>query len=203
MTGSAKQSSSGDGASERKGGLPRRLRSSQWRVNEIGCFDPSRRSARRNGLVDIFLLGGVEAHQGLDRLDQALGIANEVAVDLFRRQVSGDAGKQPGEMQDLAMRAAHGGEAVALPENLGELRIDVALVVALVDDHLLLNHLVRFGDQRGRALRDGVIERIDDRSQPVEFADQRQVIAMQLASGRRGHASCRWCHNPGSGRAAH
>ena len=88
----------------------------------------------------------MEAHQSLDRLYQSLGIANEIAVDFLRWQVLGDAGEQPGEMQDLAVRPAHGGEAVALPQDLGELWIDVALVVALMRDHLLLNHLVRLGD---------------------------------------------------------
>jgi hypothetical protein len=90
-------------------------------------------------------------------------------------------------MEDLAVRPAHGGKAVALLENPGKLRIDMAFVVALVRDHLLLNHLVGLRDQRRAVLWRGVVERIDDRSEPVEVADQRDVVAMQLASRRGGH----------------
>jgi hypothetical protein len=34
----------------------------------------------------------MHAHQSLDRLDDPLGIANEIAVDLLRRQVLDQAG---------------------------------------------------------------------------------------------------------------
>src|SRR6266516_1726911 len=98
----------------------------------------------------------MHAYQGLNRLDDPLRVANEVAIDLLRRQVLDHAGEQASEMQDLAVRPAHGGKTVALPENPGEPRIDAALVVALVHDHLLLNHLVRLRDQRGAALRGSV-----------------------------------------------
>jgi hypothetical protein len=108
--------------------------------------------SRCYGIVDVFLLRGMDAHQGLDRLDDPLGVANEIAVDLFRRQVLHDAGKQARHMQDLAVRSAHGGKAVALLENAGKLRIDIAFVVALMRDHLLLNHLVGLRDQCRTAL---------------------------------------------------
>ena len=63
--------------------------------------------ARRDGLVDILFLRVVEAHQRLDRLDHPLRVADEIAVDVLRRQAFGEAGEQPREVQDLAMRAAH------------------------------------------------------------------------------------------------
>ena len=40
----------------------------------------------------------MHAYQSLDRLDDPLGVANEIAVDLLRRQVLDHAGEQPGEM---------------------------------------------------------------------------------------------------------
>ena len=85
-------------------------------VESICYFGTSgaRRLSRDHGFVDVFLLRGMHAHQGLDRLDDPLGVANEIAVDLFRRQVLDHAGKLPAEMQDLAVRPAHGGKAVAL-----------------------------------------------------------------------------------------
>jgi hypothetical protein len=103
----------------------------------------------------------MHAHESLDRLDYALGIANEIAIDLLRWQVL----DQAGEMQYLAARLTHGGKTMALLRNPGEPRIDVALVVALVRDHLLLNHLVRLHDQCGAARWRGIVEPVDDRSQ--------------------------------------
>jgi hypothetical protein len=40
---------------------------------------------RDDGVVDILFLRRMDAHQGFDRLDHALGVANEVAVDILRR----------------------------------------------------------------------------------------------------------------------
>ena len=59
-----------------------------------------------------------------------------------------------------------------------KLRIDIPFVVALMRDHLLPNNLVGLRDRRRAVLCRGVIERIDDRSQPIEVADQRNVVAM-------------------------
>ena len=156
-------------------------------ITDIRLTEPPGLS-RRDGFVDVFLLRGVQAHQGLDCLDQALGVTDEVAVDLFRRQVLGDAGEQAGEMQDFAMRPAHRRKAVALPQDHGKFRVDLSLVVTLMRDHLLLDHLVGLGDQGGRVFRVDVVQGVDDRSQPVEMAEQHQVIAMQLAPGRGGDA---------------
>ena len=66
----------------------------------------------------------MHAHQRLDRLDHLLGVSNEIAVEFLRRQVLDHAGEQPGEMQDLAVRPAHGRKAVALPQNPGQPRIE-------------------------------------------------------------------------------
>jgi hypothetical protein len=56
----------------------------------------------------------MHTNQRLDRLDDPLCIANEIAVDLLRRQVFDHWREQPREMQDLA--GAHGSrQAVALP----------------------------------------------------------------------------------------
>src|SRR6266853_1881241 len=105
------------------------------------------RGMRRHGLIDVLLLRGMHAHQGLDRLDDPLGVADEIAVDILRRQVLHNTRQQPRQMQDLAMGPAHGGEAAALLENADKLRIDIAFVVALVRDNLLLNNLVGLRDQ--------------------------------------------------------
>src|ERR1017187_9415894 len=94
--------------------------------------------ARHDSLVDILFLRRVDAHQSLDRLDHPLGVANEKTVDLFRRQVLDRAGEQAREVENLAVRPAHGREAVAIHENIRQPGVDAALVVALVFYHLLL-----------------------------------------------------------------
>src|SRR5450755_2328228 len=85
----------------------------------------SDRCPRRRGFLDVFFLCRMHSHESLNRLDYALGIANEIAIDLLRWQVL----DQAGEMQYLAARLTHGGKTMALLRNPGEPRIDVALVV--------------------------------------------------------------------------
>ena len=43
--------------------------------------------SRRRMLIDVFFLRIVQAHQGLDRFDHALGVADQVAVGVGGRQV--------------------------------------------------------------------------------------------------------------------
>ena len=51
-----------------------------------------------DGVVDIFFLRRMDAHEGLNRLDHALGVANEITVDLLRWQVLDDTSKQACEV---------------------------------------------------------------------------------------------------------
>lgn len=55
----------------------------------------------------------MHAYRGFNCLDYPLGVANEIAVDLLRRQVLDHAGEETGKMQNLAVRPAHGRKAVA------------------------------------------------------------------------------------------
>jgi hypothetical protein len=75
-----------------------------------GWKTDARSLPRGRMLVDVLLLGIVQAHQGLDRLDHALGVTDEVAVCVGGRQVPGEAVDEAREVQDLAVRAAHGAE---------------------------------------------------------------------------------------------
>lgn len=43
-----------------------------------------------HGLVNVLFLSSVHAYQRLDRLDHSLSVSNEIAVDLFRRQILRD-----------------------------------------------------------------------------------------------------------------
>jgi hypothetical protein len=67
-------------------------------------------------------------------------------------------------MEDLAVRPAHGGMTMALSENPGEPRIDIAFVVTLMRDHLFLNDLISLRYQRGAARWRGVVERVGDQT---------------------------------------
>jgi len=51
-----------------------------------------------DGVVDILFLRRMDAHQGLNRLDHALGVANEITVDHLRWQVLDDTSKQACEV---------------------------------------------------------------------------------------------------------
>ena len=83
-------------------------------------------------LVDVFLLRIVNAHEGLDRFDDALRVADEVAVRIARREPFGEAAEQTAEMHDLAMGPAHGAKAMAVRKVFGKIGIDLRLVVFLV-----------------------------------------------------------------------
>jgi hypothetical protein len=61
-------------------------------------------SRRQHGVIDIFLLRRVDSHDGLDGLDDALRVANQLPVDRLRRQILGDAVEHTREMQTQAAR---------------------------------------------------------------------------------------------------
>ena len=103
---------------------------------------------RHDGIVDILLLRRVDAHQRLDRFEDTLGIANQVTVDLLRRQVLDQAGEEAREVKYLAVGPAHGRETVPIREDLRKSRIDAALVFAFVLDDLRLDYGICFNNQR-------------------------------------------------------
>ena len=83
-------------------------------------------------LVDIFLLRIVNAHEGLDGLDDALRISNEIAVSVLGLKAFRKPRQQPCEVEDFTMRPAHRGQAMPIMQKLRETRIDATFVVALV-----------------------------------------------------------------------
>ena len=85
--------------------------------------------------VDVFLLGIVDSHQGLDRLDHPLSISDEVAIGFFGSEGL-ELPKQTRQMDDLAVGSAHCTQAVAVSEKFGEFRIDAGLVIALMFNDL-------------------------------------------------------------------
>ena len=126
----------------------------------------------------------MDAHKSFDPLDDALRVANQISVDFLGRRLLDDTGEQPGKVQYLAMRPAHGREAVGVGENLGELRIDDPFVVSLVFDYLQSNKGLRLLDQRDCALGSGIVQSVGDRPQPVEAAKEKQVPALEISSNR-------------------
>lgn len=54
------------------------------------------RLVHRGMFIDVFLLGVVNAHQRLDRFDDALRIADQIAVDLPRIHAIREPRQQPG-----------------------------------------------------------------------------------------------------------
>ena len=63
--------------------------------------------------------------------------------------------------------------------------VDAALVVALVFDHLLLDNGICFHNQRGCVVGGHVVQLVGDRSQPVQAADERNVVVTHFTSDRR------------------
>ena len=93
-------------------------------------------------------------------------------------------------MLNFPVRPAHSGETAAVPENLGQPGIDFGLVVTLVFDDLFLNNRIGFGDQRGGRFLVCVIERIGDRSQPIQTVDKFDVGELEfLLRGGAQHSS--------------
>lgn len=83
-------------------------------------------------LVDIFLLRVVNAHKGLDRLDDALRIPNEIAISVLRLKALGNPSQQPCKVEDLTMRPAHCGQAMTIMQKLRKTRINSTFIVSLV-----------------------------------------------------------------------
>ena len=71
-------------------------------------------------LINVFLLGVVDPHQGLDRLDHTLRISNEVSIGIFGRQSGLELSQKTRQMDDLAVRSTHRTQAVIVGEELGE-----------------------------------------------------------------------------------
>ncbi len=136
-------------------------------------------------LINIFFLGIVKAHQRFTRLDHPLRVPDKVAVDVLRPHGIGKSGEQPGEMHDLAVSAAHRGEAVAVMQDLGQTRVDRGFVVALMPHDLVGDERVRFADERACFLGAGVVEGVGDAAQAVEGFLQDFVALVQVTGGGR------------------
>jgi hypothetical protein len=99
------------------------------------------RSSRHGILVDIFFLRTVQPNERLDGLDDALGIADQIAIGILGAKPKGRALKKPCQMLDFPVGAAHGGK----PRGIGKLsrkpRIDPSLVFAFVRDDGFLRWL--------------------------------------------------------------
>ncbi len=69
-------------------------------------------------LVDIFLLHVVNAHKGLDRLDNPLCVSNEVTISILGLQALRNSRQQSSQMEDLTMRPAHCSQAMPVMQKL-------------------------------------------------------------------------------------
>ena len=101
-------------------------------------------------LVDIFLLRVVNAHEGLDGLDDALRIPNEVAICVLRLKAFRNPRQQPCEVEDLTMRPAHCGQAMPIMQKLRKTRINPTFIVALVLNDLGCYHSSSFANESRR-----------------------------------------------------
>ena len=93
-------------------------------------------------LINVFLLGVVDPHQGLDQLDHTLRISDEVSIGIFGREAGLKLSQKTRQMDDLAMRSTHRTQAVTVGEELGEFWINLGFVVSLMFDDLSRNDLV-------------------------------------------------------------
>jgi len=86
-------------------------------------------------------------------------------------------------MLNFAVRPAHRGETVVFPEDLGKLGINIAFVITLMCDDLSLNNRIGFDNHRCSFVFLSVVERIGDRSQPLQAAEQFDVTELKLSFG--------------------
>jgi hypothetical protein len=126
-----------------------------WGIAELDLFGS-------RVLVDVFFLRVVEAHEGFNRLDDALRVADEIAVGVLSPQPVRQPRQQSRQMEDFTVRAAHGGETMSLVQDLRKTRIDAALIVALVLDDLPCDETVRLANQDDRSSRGRIIQGIGD-----------------------------------------
>jgi len=110
----------------------------------------------------------MDAHQRLDGLDDALGIADQIAIDVLQRQIVDQPRQQPGQVQDFAVRPAHRREAGIVRQCFGNLRIDAALVLAFMCHDLALDDGVCLGDEGRCSVRLRIVKRVGDGTQPVK-----------------------------------
>ena len=97
--------------------------------------------ASRRVFVDVLFLRIVDPHQGLDRLDHALCISNQVSIGIVGCQVRLELSQETRQMDDLAVRSTHRAQAVIVGEKFGEFRIDLGLVLAFMFDNPSRNDL--------------------------------------------------------------
>jgi hypothetical protein len=96
-------------------------------------------------LIDVLLLGVMEAHQGFDGLDDTLPVADQVAVRIRGSEVACQPVQQARQMHDFAMRPAHRPKAVHIMQEPCKLGIHDPLV-GLFMRHHLSHHPVRLSD---------------------------------------------------------
>ena len=63
---------------------PSRIRPRTFGLPASSVQGHSDRCPRRRGFIDVFFLCRMHAHESLDRLDDPLGVAKEIAVDFLR-----------------------------------------------------------------------------------------------------------------------
>ena len=142
-------------------------------------------SCRLYRFVNLFFLRDMHAHKHFDRFDCALRIAQQIAIDCLRVGILGDAAEQARQVQYFAVRAAHGRQPSTIAgQEPRDRRIDVAFVVALMRNHLLLNDRVGFVDQSDGGLGRSVVKRVGDVAQAIKAMTKRDVIVPQLLTGR-------------------
>ncbi len=93
-------------------------------------------------LINVFLLGVVDPHQGLDQLDYTLRVSNEVSIGIVGRQARLELSQKTRQMDNLAMRSTHRTQAVIVGEELREFWINLGLIVLFVFDDLSGDDLV-------------------------------------------------------------
>ena len=126
------------------------------------------RSSRHGILVDIFFLRAVQTNDRLDGLDDALGVADQIAIGIFGAKPKGKALKKPCQMLDFPVGAAHGGKPRRIAKLSRKPRIDRSLVFAFVFDDAFLHDAVGFRDEGDSALSVRVVQGVCNFAQAIE-----------------------------------
>ena len=106
--------------------------------------------------------------QRLDRLNNTLRVADEVAVSVLSTKPSRKAKQQPRQMLNFPVGAAHCGKSGRIGQLLRQPGIKRRFILPLMFDDLSLNDCIGFCHERHRALPLRIIERIGNLTDAVE-----------------------------------
>src|SRR5579859_4724069 len=131
----------------------------------------------------------MDAHKGLDRFDDPLGVPDQVRIDILWPKSIGEPSQETRQVDDLAMRPAHRPKSMPVRQVPSDMRIDLTFVVPLVGYDLIRNDSICFRNHGDSAGPFCAVQRVCNFPQAVECRLQSLVICLKRAHRLDGHRS--------------